>query len=817
MPTISECPQEGLLKQMVLGQVSPADADSLEAHVLCCPRCARVLQGLNAEDQLVEAMRAARNQPAVLDAAEALIPWLKRLRPADETTTLSLSGSPLAAADRFDSADTMPSFDFLAKAMEPDELGRLSHYRVLDRIGIGGMGMVFLAHDERLKRQVAIKVIKPALLQRTDLHERFLSEAQAIAAVEHDNIVAVYSIGDAAGMPYLVMPFLRGQSLEDHLQKTGGPLPIDEILRIGREAAAGLAAAHERNLIHRDIKPNNLWLESSGQEAAGSRQLTAGRVKILDFGLARALQGLDQDDEQDTILGTPAYMSPEQGRGGPVDARTDLFSLGCVMYRTATGRAPFQGEDVITTLHCVANATPESPKQLNPELPIDLARLIEKLLAKNPEERHSSAAEVVAAIQAIERGRQSKHIGRWLLATAACVALAVGATFGVWSYIHRPIPCEVTLAYEGPDAVLVIQRGTEFEQEIEVRHARTLMLLPGEYGIRAKEKHQTKTIYPDHFTVHPREPIVLPLQWVGQLRRYDGHSLTITGVAFTPRKDSSLALSASVDRSIGLWDTSTDAAAVFLEDHDQTSVHCVAFSPDGKRAISGSGIKQQRAPDNCVRLWDLADKTAFAPLTGHQSAVTAVAYDPKDKTFLSGDQDGMIFFWDAQTCQRIDALQGHDQLTVKALAYLPDGTQALSGGGDGKLLLWDVAKRSVLKSLQGHTKEISGVSAAPDGKHAASASFDGTIRVWDLRTGESRGIEGHEGSVHCVSYAPDGKTLLSGGKDNTVRLWNADRGELLHTYLGHKGTVHGVAFSADGRRAISGGSDRTLRLWELPK
>jgi WD40 repeat protein len=405
-----------------------------------------------------------------------------------------------------------------------------------------------------------------------------------------------------------------------------------------------------------------------------------------------------------------------------------------------------------------------------------------------------------------------------MLATAACVALAVGATFGFWSYIHRPIPCEVTLAYEGPDAVLVIQRGEDFEQEIDARDAAKLMLLPGDYAIRSKEKHDTKSIFPDHFTVSPQEANVVAVQWVGQVRRYDGHTLAITAVAFTPRKDSFLALTASIDRSVGLWDTRKDAAAVFLDDHaTQTWVHCIAFSPDGKQAISGSGIRQKRNPDNSVRLWDLEGQTCFAPLAGHESAVTAVAFDPKGKTFLSGDRDGMLFFWDAESCKRIDAVQAHDRLTVKALAYRPDGTQALSGGGGGKLLLWDVAKRSVVKTLEGHTKEISGVSASPDGKHAASASFDGTIRIWELQTGQCRVIAGHEGSVHCIGYSPDGKRLLSGGHDKVVRLWNAGSGELMHTLLGHSGTVHGVAFSADGRRAISGGSDRTLRLWDLPR
>ncbi len=622
-------------------------------------------------------------------------------------------------------------------------------------------------------------------------------------------------------MPYMAMPLLRGESLEDFLKSRNRPVPIDAILRIGREIAAGLEAAHRNGLIHRDIKPSNLWLESRCQDPGDGKQEEQGRVKILDFGLARSIEEVDEDGRHWKILGTPAYMSPEQGRGLPSDARTDLFSLGCVMYRMATGRMPFKGRDIVSTLFSVATETPVPPRQLNPALPADVAALIEKLLAKKPAQRYASAEQVVQTIQAIERQRQPKRYGRWLLMLAACVGLATLTTYGVLSYLHQPPPpVEITLEYDEPDAVLIIQGENEPEREIDVRQSPRQSLTPGTYAIRSKRRHEERQVMPNMLVVAPNQPRIVPLRLTGLVRRYAGHSNSITAVAFAPGRDSSRALTTSIDRSLGLWDTRTHAAAIFLGDPEtQTKVHCVAFAPDGKFAISGSGMAQPRHPDYTVRIWDLATGNCIAQLDGHQSAVLAVAWDPKGQVLLSGDQDGVVITWDAKTQKRIEAVRVFAKSTVHGLAFLPDGKQALICGSDGMLRLWDVEKRAATASLEGHAKTVTAVAASPDGKHAASSGDDGTVRVWALATGKNRVLQGHEKgtSVYCVAYSPDGERLLSGGGDKTVRLWNADTGELLSTLLGHHGAVNGVAFAADGRHAVSGGSDRTMCLWELPE
>jgi serine/threonine protein kinase len=296
-------------------------------------------------------------------------------------------------------------YDFLAPAQEPGELGRLGQYRILRVLGSGGMGVVFQAEDTILKRQVALKAMLPTLAVSESARQRFLREAVSAAKVDHDHIVHIYQVGEDRGVPFLAMQLLKGEPLDARLEREPR-LPVAEILRIGREIAEGLAAAHEQGLIHRDIKPANIWLESRGQETGirnqgGSSTSAKARVKILDFGLARALAGSVQLTQMGAIVGTPAYMAPEQA-GKAVDHRCDLFSLGCVLYRMSTGQAAFSGLDTISTLLAVATDTPRTPGELNSDLPPALSDLIMRLLAKKPEDRPPSARAVIEAIQAIE-------------------------------------------------------------------------------------------------------------------------------------------------------------------------------------------------------------------------------------------------------------------------------------------------------------------------------------------------------------------------------------------------------------------------------
>jgi eukaryotic-like serine/threonine-protein kinase len=289
-----------------------------------------------------------------------------------------------------DSSQDFNLTNFLAAPQAPDELGRLGKYRILKILGHGGMGVVYQGEDLKLKRTVAIKAMLPTLAASASSSKRFMREAEAMAAVEHDHIVRIYQIDEDRGVPFMAMEFLKGEPLDERL-KRDEPVPVADILRIAREIAEGLGAAHATGLIHRDIKPGNIWLEAP-----------KNRVKILDFGLARASSQEANLTQQGAIIGTPAFMAPEQARGETVDARSDLFSLGVVLYRLCTGQAPFHGNDAVSTLMAVAMNEPAAPIKINKALPAELSDLVMKLLEKNPAKRMQSAADFVQAIQTLE-------------------------------------------------------------------------------------------------------------------------------------------------------------------------------------------------------------------------------------------------------------------------------------------------------------------------------------------------------------------------------------------------------------------------------
>jgi serine/threonine protein kinase len=349
-------------------------------HV-ACPGCNRTLR---VKDELAGKRGVCPHCRQRMTVPTATVPNI----PDAATVT----GTPLTDLDG-------EALDFLAPPQGAGELGRLGTYRILRLLGAGGMGLVLHAEDLLLKRAVALKVMRPELAKSKDSRQRFLREARAIAAIEHRHIVTVYQVAEDRGVPFLAMPFLKGESLEQRLKRER-KLSVADSVSIGRQIAEGLAVAHKNDLIHRDIKPGNIWLE----EHDDPRQ-PRDWIKLLDFGLARA----DGDDGRTltklgTILGTPGYMAPEQARGLKVDARCDLFSLGAVFYRMLTGTLPFKGTDVMSQLMSLAADTPRPVREKSPEVPSFLADLVIQLLAKDPNQRPASARAVADALTAFEAG-----------------------------------------------------------------------------------------------------------------------------------------------------------------------------------------------------------------------------------------------------------------------------------------------------------------------------------------------------------------------------------------------------------------------------
>jgi len=282
-------------------------------------------------------------------------------------------------------------YAFLSPPKDGNELGWLGTYRVMALLGQGGMGLVFQAQDDSLQRSVALKVMRPEVARDESSRQRFLREARSMAALKSDHVVTIHQVGQDNEVPFLAMEYLKGEPLDRWLEKNGRP-PLKDAVRIGIQIARGLASAHELGMIHRDIKPANIWLEEPG-----------ARVKILDFGLARAARDSSRLTQTGLIVGTPAYMAPEQAEGEDVDERCDLFSLGCVLYELLAGEQPFTGTSTVAILKAVALKEPPPLATFNPTVPQSLTDLVNALLVKEPRDRIGSAKEVVRILEAIYR------------------------------------------------------------------------------------------------------------------------------------------------------------------------------------------------------------------------------------------------------------------------------------------------------------------------------------------------------------------------------------------------------------------------------
>jgi WD40 repeat protein len=367
-----DCPEPACWQALFDHAIPPEQEHLYERHLESCPACQHRLD--RAEECQDDLRRLGRQigDPTNLPLDPALSEVLDMLQEE-------------GAAARSGSSEPIDLY-FLTPCDKPGVLGTLGEYDVLEVLGEGGMGIVLKAFEPALHRLVAIKILAAAVAGSATARRRFTREAQAAAAVCHDHIVTVHGVHETDGLPYLVMQYISGESLQARLDRTG-PLELRETVRIGLQTASALAAAHAQGLIHRDIKPANLLLENG-----------LAKVKITDFGLARMIDdvGLTRDG---VVAGTPEYMAPEQARGEPVDHRADLFSLGSVLYACCAGRPPFRGAVALAVLQQVNTQAPPPIRSLNPEVPAWLQTLIERLMAKDPDDRFQSAAEVAHLLE----------------------------------------------------------------------------------------------------------------------------------------------------------------------------------------------------------------------------------------------------------------------------------------------------------------------------------------------------------------------------------------------------------------------------------
>jgi serine/threonine protein kinase len=766
----TSCPDAPTLQSLLLGQLLDPDSARWEDHLEQCSTCVTTAATLAVHDALTTAARQAATGPPVLVIAPTELGIVQSLL----KRTRSMCRASGADASTVLRPDALP---FLDGPQQEGELGRLAQYRVLRLLGTGAMGVVFLAEDERLRRTVALKVLHPRLLQKPDARARFLREARAMAAISHEHIVSVYEVEERGVTPFLAMPVLKGMPLSAWLRQHQRP-SLATIIRWGREIASGLAAAHDRGLIHRDVKPSNLWVEDDGGGAAirvpSLPQTSPGRIKIVDFGLAY----FDRDDvnltASDVIIGTPAYMAPEQARGAAPDSRADLFSLGCVLYELCTGIPPFRGGSVMAVLSALANDVPAPVRLLNPAVPAALDILVMRLLAKEPARRPASAREVVAELAALERGSPVCTPRPWMkwLAAAALAATIVSVAGGIWWSRRRsndPTPPQGT-------AELRPEPDKKLDQQ-------------------------------------PKAPVVITPA-PSKVDRLVGHTGSIAGLVYPP--GGRTLVSASADGSVRTW-TLPAGTVTTLATH-AGPVTAIVLADDGRILASATN-------DGSIRTDDVGTGQVLETLKKDPEAVWGLAFGRGHLLHLATDK-GVVTRWLRSDHREWTGRYANDQ-AVRLITVSPQGDVVVAGTQKGWLFVSLLDLMGGHQIVGAHDGPVNGGVFAPDGELLATIAGlpDDSVRIWDMKVlkardqfAASRIPQRHVGGVTAVAWSRDGGVIASAGADGAVRLWDPNTGKV-HTELRHDpempGPVTCLAFSPDGRQLASGGADKIIRLHDV--
>jgi WD40 repeat protein/serine/threonine protein kinase len=804
---------------------------------------------------------------AVVEEVFALAAGPAVRRPVPETVDEPRPEAPGQAAVTVSSADTpapppvgpASAGDDRAEAgAVPEGLVEHPRYRLVRRLGGGGMGTVYEVEHRVMQRRVALKVIKHAYLESAGAVERFRREVRAAAQLSHPNIVTAFDAEQAGDTHFLVMEYVEGTTL-GRLVGRVGPLPVAEACEYIRQAALGLQHAHERGMVHRDVKPDNLMLTPGGT------------VKVLDFGLASltaehdagepcqpdaitgaaglaAERGATADEglsRSNAIMGTADYMAPEQAADAhTADRRADIYGLGCTLYHLLTGQVPYPAATMQLSIRAHRERPVPKVRRRRPDVPEGLATVVARLLAKQPGDRYQTCGDVAAALSlfATKAPPPPPKVRRRLLIAALAALLLVGAAA---VYRIQTDKGELVITTESDDVEVVVKQRGELVRVIDTKTDKSITLRSGVYELELKGAPEGLRLDVEKATLTRGEKTLARIERIppetqdvepppgqaDQVRQMQGHMMGLCPVAFSPDGGVILtgATSSAVEQprpcDVQLWDAKTGKEVGRLKGQ-RASICSAMFSADGKRVVaSGSYL------DPTFRVWDVQSRKelqVFQHLTGAGYAVTVygVAIAPDGRRVFSCGDDGTARMWDVETGKEIRRFERRQDV-VRGLALSHDGRYLACGGinKDPSIRIWDVDSGKQTVEFQGHL-ESNGVDRgqgslafSPDASCVLSGGYDGTVRLWDIRAGkEVRRFEGHSGPVGGVAFSPDGQRALSGGaKDKTMRLWDVKTGKELHQFTRHKTGVQGVAFSPDGRFAVSGGgADNTARLWRLP-
>jgi WD40 repeat protein len=790
------------------------DADYYAAR---CPADAQVVRALFAE--LFGVPQLPRQVAAVGDSGGTMPPG-----PAVETGV--------------DPNRTGPVQTRMEPETAPAEYPAIPNYEILGELGRGGMGVVYKARQTALKRLVALKMILSGDLASPQELARFRREAEAVARLQHPNIVQVYEVGEwRAGdvsppIPFFSLEFVNGGTLATKLRES---LPAPkQAAALVEQLARAMHAVHRCSVVHRDLKPANVLMTADGTP------------KITDFGLAKKLDEDAGQTHSGAVMGTPSYMAPEQASGGTARAtpQADVYALGAILYECLTGRPPFRAATVAQTLRQVVEQEPVPPRFLNAAVPHDLETICLKSLRKEAPKRYATAEALADDLRRWLHGEpiQARPVGpgeralKWVQRRPAVAALLSVTVVMVLALVGGG----VSLFYSGrlQDALRNEAQQRALAEEQEAR------------AVAASQEAEKQWDRAERL-VYARQIALAQAMWhAGDVRQawalldtcrrdlrgweynylytlftsnqhtFRGHTGNVYSVGFSP--DGKRLVSGSDDKTIKVWDAQTGQQTLSLQGHTGP-VLSVAFSPDGKRLLSGSG-------DGGVKLWDAQTGQQSLSLQVHTHVVFSVGFSPDGKRLASAS--GLeLEVWGAQSGQLTRSLSPPglrgkiDRCRwFTSVVFSPDGKRLASASQDletpdgkafGEAKVWDAQTGQLILSLKGHTSRVTSVAFSPDRQRLASASEDQTVKVWDAHTGqEIHSLRGHTGTVWSVTFSCDGQRLVSGSADKTIRVWDAQTGQEIRTLKGHTAAVRSVAFSPDSKRLASASADGSVKVWD---
>jgi WD40 repeat protein/predicted Ser/Thr protein kinase len=748
-------------------------------------------------------------------------------------------------------------------------------YEILGELGRGGMGVVYKAKQRGLNRVVALKMILTAEHAGPAERARFQVEAEAVAQLQHSNIVQIYDVGEVDGRPYFSLEFVDGGSLAQKLD--GKPQPPRQAAALVEALARAVAAAHGLGIVHRDLKPANVLLANTVVESGSLKSLSSlalraqhpyGIPKITDFGLAKRLEGGSGQTQSGSILGTPAYMSPEQAAGNAkeVGPHSDVYSLGAILYELLTGRQPFVADTPFDIIMAVIRDEPVGPRTVQPKMPRDLEVICLKCLEKRPEKRYATAAELaddlrryldgetISARAATRPERAVKWVRRHP-ATSGFIALGMVALsamiVGAWVY-HNRVKDKAAEAEAERDK-LAAEKQTTLRQTIHLMVANgTQHVNQGDY-LRAlpwfTEALRLEGRHTDANQEMHRVRLAATLRQCPRLTRAWFHEGRVNDAAFSP--DNTRIVTACADGSARVFSVAAlDDGPPLFELKHAGPVLWARFSPTGKHIFTA-------AADNTGQIWDAATGAAIGEPLGHQGPVTGGVFTPDGLRILTTSADRTARIWDVPSGEGTSIIFKHAG-AVNHADFRFDGKWVVTAGADGSARVWDTDTGKPVSPVLAHQGPVVAVYFSPDGKRVLSASQDQTARVWDAQTGAgvtpfirrstpltdaaysptgrdivTASTDGtgrvwnldindwrthvirHDSPIADIAFGPDGRTLASGGADNTARVWDVAHGEPLTPPLRHNGTVYRVVFSADGRSLLTASQDGLVRLWDV--